>query len=48
MKKVEKLKKEIFKVKTELIMEGYLDGWTKKWYQNRLKQLLIKLKTIIN
>jgi len=48
MKKVEKLKEEILKVKTELVMHGYLDGWSKKWYKNRLKQLLIKLKTIIN
>jgi hypothetical protein len=30
----------INKIKIELVMSNYLDGWMIKWYTDKLKQLL--------
>ena len=38
------MKKYIDKIKTELIMSGYLDGWAIRWYKNKLKELEEKEK----
>ena len=36
------MKKYIDKIKAELAMSGYLDGWTIRWYKEKLKQLITK------
>ena len=36
MDKIKKLQEEIDKIKVELVMEGYNNGWAIKWYKKRL------------
>ena len=51
MDAIKELEEEIVKIKTELVMEGYLSGWAIKGYKERLHQLedrLKKLKLIKN
>ena len=48
MKNIEKLKEEILKVKTQLVMRGYLDGWSIRWHEKKLKRLLTQLQEIEN
>jgi len=33
------MKKYIKKIKEELVMRGYLNGWLIKYYEDKLKQL---------
>ena len=46
MEDVKKLTTEIERIKIELVMEGYLDGWTIKHLKERLKMLTKKLKIL--
>lgn len=51
IKRVEEIKSYLEKLKTELIMEGYQDGWTKKWLEDKVVELdghLNRYKDIIN
>ena len=48
MKNIKKLKEEILKVKTQLVMRGYLDGWNIKWYEKKLKKLNHQLQELEN
>jgi hypothetical protein len=43
-KKMEKIKNYLDKVKSELIMSGYHDGWTVKWLNDKVLELEIKLE----
>jgi hypothetical protein len=48
MENIKKLKEEILKVKTQLAMRGYLDGWSIKWCEKKLKKLTQQLQEIEN
>ncbi len=37
-------KKYIQKLKTELVMHGYVNGWLLKWYRSKIKELEAKIK----
>ena len=46
MSEKEKIKKRIEFLKTEIVMEGYLDGWTLAGLKKELKTLEEKLTRI--
>jgi len=46
MEDIKKLTTEIEKIKLELVMEGYLDGWTIRHLKKKLKRLTEKLKIL--
>jgi hypothetical protein len=48
MKDIKKLKEEILKTKTELSMQGYLDGWHIIWLKEKLKRLNTELQELEN
>ena len=48
MKNIKELKEKILKVKAELAMRGYLDGWSIKWHEKKLKKLTQQLQEIEN
>ena len=48
MKDIKKLKEKILEVRTQLVMKGYLDGWSIKWYEKRLEILTQQLQEIEN
>ena len=48
MKNIKKLKEELLKVKTQLVMRGYLDGWSIKWYEKKLNKLTHQLQELEN
>jgi len=48
MNDIKKLKEDILKTKTELVMEGYLDGWHIIWLKEKLKILNHRLQEIQN
>lgn len=44
---LDKLKQRIAKLKVELAMSGYHDGWTLMWISDKLAELELRLKNII-
>lgn len=44
VKIMEDIKSYINKMKTELVMEGYQDGWSVKWIEDKITELEDKLK----
>jgi len=45
---LDKLKQRIAKLKVELAMSGYHDGWTIMWIKDKLIELELRLKNIIS
>lgn len=43
---LDKLKQRIAKLKVELAMSGYHDGWTVMWINDKLAELELRLKNI--
>lgn len=43
LKRMEEIKDYLNKVKTELVMAGYHDGWTVKWLQDKVIELETQL-----
>jgi len=44
---LDKLKQRIAKLKVELAMSGYHDGWTILWIKDKLSELELRLKNIL-
>lgn len=44
---LDKLKQRIAKLKVELAMSGYHDGWTIIWIKDKLAELESRLKNIL-
>ena len=43
----DKLKQRISKLKVELSMSGYHDGWTIMWITDKLAELELRLKNLV-
>lgn len=43
-KHMEKTKQYLNKIKTELVMSGYHDGWSVKWLNNKVLELESELE----
>ncbi len=43
LKRMEEIKDYLNKVKTELVMGGYHDGWTVKWLEDKVVELETQL-----
>jgi hypothetical protein len=43
---IDSINKEIERIKVELVMDGYLDGWTKKFLTEKLLKLYKKLEIL--
>jgi hypothetical protein len=39
LNRMEKIKEYLIKIRTELVMSGYHDGWTVKWLEDKVVEL---------
>jgi hypothetical protein len=46
MEDVKMITKEIERIKVELVMDGYLDGWTKRYLTEKLLKLFKKIEIL--
>jgi hypothetical protein len=46
MNNINEINKEIERIKVELVMDGYLDGWIKKYLTEKLLKLYKKIETL--
>ena len=45
-KEIKNIETYITKLETELVMDGYNNGWLNKWYREKIIELKSRIKTL--